>query len=71
MYHVVHVANGAVRQHLAVPERVREVDAIVNVVMPGLVALAQKWFSDAVVENWRGGVKLIPQDWPTRRADEE
>jgi hypothetical protein len=25
-----------------------------------------KWFSDAIVEKWRGNLKLVPEDWPTR-----
>jgi len=24
----------------------------------------EAWFQDAVVERWRGGQKLIPDDWP-------
>ncbi|WP_269303663.1 DUF3732 domain-containing protein [Aeromicrobium sp. HA] len=28
--------------------------------------LADDWFQDAVVDNWRNGVALIPNDWPTR-----
>ncbi|MCD9197427.1 DUF3732 domain-containing protein [Aeromicrobium wangtongii] len=28
--------------------------------------LADDWFQDAVVDNWRNGVALIPSDWPTR-----
>lgn len=25
--------------------------------------LSYQWFQDSVVQNWRDGVKLIPQDW--------
>lgn len=25
--------------------------------------LADDWFQDAVVENWRNGVAFIPTDW--------
>jgi hypothetical protein len=25
--------------------------------------LKTHWFGDAVVERWRGGLKLVPQDW--------
>jgi hypothetical protein len=24
----------------------------------------EDWYQDAVVERWRGGLKLIPDDWP-------
>jgi hypothetical protein len=24
----------------------------------------EEWYQDAVVERWRGGLKLIPEDWP-------
>jgi hypothetical protein len=24
----------------------------------------ESWFQSAVVERWRGGVKLVPEDWP-------
>jgi energy-coupling factor transporter ATP-binding protein EcfA2 len=27
------------------------------------------WFQDAIVEEWRGGLKLIPSDWPLAAAD--
>jgi hypothetical protein len=25
--------------------------------------LKESWYQDAVVEKWRGGTKLIPEDW--------
>lgn len=28
--------------------------------------LADDWFQSAIVDNWRNGVALIPDDWPTR-----
>ncbi|PYF99950.1 Protein of unknown function [Georgenia satyanarayanai] len=28
--------------------------------------LADDWFQDAVVDNWRNGVALIPDDWPSK-----
>ncbi len=27
---------------------------------------AEQWFQDCVVERWRDGVKLVPDDWPSR-----
>jgi hypothetical protein len=26
----------------------------------------EDWYSDAIAERWRGGLKLVPQEW--RRA---
>jgi len=26
--------------------------------------ISEKWYQDAVVERWRGGLKLVPDDWP-------
>jgi hypothetical protein len=28
----------------------------------------ESWYQDAIIERWRGGVKLVPEDWP--RSDE-
>jgi hypothetical protein len=25
--------------------------------------LAEQWFQDAIVENWRDGRKLVPENW--------
>jgi hypothetical protein len=25
---------------------------------------SEKWFQEAIVEKWRGGLKLVPDDWP-------
>ena len=25
---------------------------------------SEEWFQDAIVERWRGGLKLVPDDWP-------
>lgn len=30
--------------------------------------ISEDWYQDAVVERWRGGPKLVPEDWP--RAEE-
>jgi hypothetical protein len=32
--------------------------------------LNEKWYQEAVVERWRGGLKLIPDEWP-RYGDRE
>ena len=26
--------------------------------------LNEDWYRDAIVERWRGGKKLVPEDWP-------
>ncbi|WP_104978019.1 DUF3732 domain-containing protein [Sorangium cellulosum] len=47
----------------------------VEAVAPGLQViliehadLNEEWYRDAIVERWRGGKKLVPEDW--KRADE-
>jgi hypothetical protein len=26
--------------------------------------LSDNWFQDSIIERWRGGIKLVPEDWP-------
>jgi Protein of unknown function (DUF3732) len=26
----------------------------------------EDWFQDSVIERWREGIKLVPDDWPSR-----
>ena len=26
--------------------------------------IGESWYQDSVVERWRGGLKLVPEDWP-------
>jgi len=26
--------------------------------------LDDAWYQEAIVERWRSGVKLVPEDWP-------
>lgn len=33
--------------------------------------LSEQWYQDAVVERWRGGPKLVPEDWPRNGSSEE
>jgi hypothetical protein len=44
----------------------------VRAVAPGLQVIVtehadinEEWFQMAIVERWRGGLKLVPEDWPT------
>ena len=30
----------------------------------------ENWFQAAVAERWRGGLKLVPEDWPRAGGDE-
>jgi hypothetical protein len=30
--------------------------------------LSDSWFKEAVVEKWRGGIKLVPNGWLTGEA---
>jgi hypothetical protein len=41
-------------------------DEELQVVMGDHANLADDWFQSAVVGNWRNGVALIPQNWPTK-----
>ena len=32
--------------------------------------LPEEWFQEAVAENWRGGVKLVPASWLSATTDQ-
>jgi hypothetical protein len=56
---------------LAVSRMFRLVFDAVAEVAPGLQVivtehadLGDDWYREAVVERWRGGLKLVPEDWP-------
>jgi hypothetical protein len=47
--------------------------SIVEAIAPGLQVvitehadIGEDWYQAAIVERWRGGLKLIPDDWPRR-----
>ncbi|MFG2708850.1 DUF3732 domain-containing protein [Streptomyces sp. NPDC048386] len=42
---------------------VRDLAPHLQVIICDHVNLPAAWFQEAVVENWRGGQKLIPRDW--------
>jgi hypothetical protein len=42
---------------------VRELRPEFQVIVCDHANLQEPWFQDSVVQNWRGGRKLIPQDW--------
>lgn len=42
---------------------VNELSPDLQLIVTDHADLAEEWFSDCVVERWRGGQALIPQDW--------
>jgi hypothetical protein len=59
---------------LAVSRMFRLIFDAVKEVAPGLQVLITEhadinddWYQAAVVERWRGGLKLVPEDWPTNQ----
>jgi len=55
----------------AVSRMFRFVFDVVQAITPGFQVLItehadinEEWFQEAVVERWRGGLKLVPDDWP-------
>jgi hypothetical protein len=34
-----------------------------QIIVPDHANLPDDWFQEAVVENWRGGLALVPRDW--------
>ena len=54
----------AVHKLFALIERVtRDLSPAFQVILIDHADLKEKWFEDAVVERWRHGKKLVPQDW--------
>ena len=43
----------------------QDLQADLQIILMDHVDLTEQWFEDAVVERWRGGRKLIPDDWLT------
>jgi hypothetical protein len=44
-------------------DKVREFSPNFQIIVTDHADIAEKWFSDSVVQRWRGDEKLIPQDW--------
>lgn len=44
---------------------VQEVAPGLQVIMTEHAEFQEKWYQDTVRERWRGGLKLVPEDWPT------
>ena len=45
-------------------DAVHDVAPEIQVVVTEHADISEKWYQDAVVERWRGGLKLVPDDWP-------
>jgi len=51
-----------------VTDTVKIIEPNLQVIITEHADIKEDWYQDAVVERWRGGLKLIPEDWP--RADD-
>lgn len=51
-----------------VTNAVKIIEPNLQVIITEHADIQEDWYQDAVVERWRGGLKLIPEDWP--RADD-
>lgn len=38
-----------------------------QIIMTDHADIAEQWFQDCIVERWRGGLKLVPEDWLERQ----
>jgi hypothetical protein len=45
----------------------RSADGGFQVIVTEHANLPDEWFQECVVEVWRGGMKLVPDEWPNRR----
>jgi len=65
------LSTGSENDRMAVSRMFQLVFQAVTAVAPGLQVIItehadinEEWYSSAVIERWRGGLKLIPEDWP-------
>jgi hypothetical protein len=65
------LSTGSENDRMAVSRMFQLVFQSVTAVAPGLQVIItehadinEAWYSTAVIERWRGGLKLIPEDWP-------
>jgi hypothetical protein len=47
-------------------DAVQDVAPGLQVVITEHADINEPWYQDAVVERWRGGLKLVPDSWPRR-----
>lgn len=57
------------RQFALIRDVVEALAGDLQVIVCDHANLADSWFQDAVVENWRNGVALIPTDWLEEEAE--
>ena len=53
-----------------VVDAVRDLAPGFQVVITEHAEITEQWYTDAVVERWRHGVKLVPDDWLVRGGDD-
>lgn len=58
------------RMFKLVIETVREIAPGFQVIITEHADLDEEWYASKVVERWRGGLKLVPGDWPAKDAHE-
>jgi hypothetical protein len=47
-----------------ISETIESVAPGLQVVMTEHADIDEIWYQSAVAERWRGGLKLVPDDWP-------
>jgi hypothetical protein len=57
--------DGVVRIFRWLRDRVDEMKGQFQVIVTDHAEVKEAWFTDAVVERWRGGKALVPQSWAT------
>jgi hypothetical protein len=45
---------------------VQEIKPDFQVIITEHADIKEEWYQDAIVERWRYGIKLIPEDWPSQ-----
>lgn len=43
---------------------VKEIGTGLQIVITEHADISEDWYQEAIIERWRGGLKLIPEDWP-------
>jgi hypothetical protein len=51
------------RQFALLRDVVNDLDGALQIVVCDHANLLDDWFHDDLIENWRGGVALIPAEW--------
>ncbi|MFW5852501.1 MAG: DUF3732 domain-containing protein, partial [Nanoarchaeota archaeon] len=48
-------------------EVINEVEPNLQVIVTEHADIDKEWYQEAIVERWRDGVKLVPEDWPREK----